>query len=185
MEQAGIVEQRPSQCGSPVTLVAKHNGSPRFCVDCRSTINKNLIRKSWPMPEMASHINTVAGAKYTTVCDVQSAYHKILIAEEEQDKTAFLTKKDKWVFKRLPFGIANAPFLFQRTMALLAFAHFGPKYGLLVYMDDFICCSSTWEGHITLLENTFQAFQAAGLTLTIESAIRTPRSQVFWAYSLL
>ena len=165
MEQAGIVEQRASPWGSAVTLVAKADGTPRFCVDYRPTINKNLIRKSWPMPEMASHIDTVAGAKFITVCDVQSAYHQIPVTDpNEQDKTAFVTSKGKWVFKRLPFGIANAPFLFQRTMAL-AFAHFGPKSGLLVYMDDLICCSSTWEGHMTLLEKTFQSLQAAGLTL--------------------
>ena len=117
------------------------------------------------MPEMASHIDTVAGAKYISVCDVQSAYFQLPITDRnEQDKTAFVTRNGKWVFKRLPFGIANAPFLFQRTMAL-AFAHFGPKSGLLVYMDDLICCSSTWEGHLTLLEETFKALQAAGLTL--------------------
>lgn len=164
MEKAGIVEQRASPWGSAVTLVAKADGSPRFCVDYRSTVNKNLIRKSWPMPEMASHIDTVAGAKYITVCDVQNAFHQIPVAEADQEKTAFVTRNGKWVFKRLPFGIANAPFLFQRTMAL-AFAHFGPKSGLLVYMDDIICCSSTWEGHIDLLEKTFEALQAAGLTL--------------------
>ena len=114
---------------------------------------------------MESHIDTVAGAKYITVCDIQSAFHQLPINDErEQDKTAFVTRNGKWVFKRLPFGIANAPFLFQRTMAL-AFAHFGPKSGLLVYMDDLICCSSTWEGHLTLLENTFKTLQAAGLTL--------------------
>ena len=116
------------------------------------------------MPDMESHIDTVAGAKYITVCDIQSAYHQIGVAEAEQEKTAFVTQKGKWIFKRLPFGIANAPFLFSRMMSL-AFAHFGPKSGLLVYMDDLICCSSTWEGHMTLLENTFQALQAAGLTL--------------------
>ena len=38
------------------------------------------------------------------------------------------------------------------------------KSGLLVYMDDWICCS-TWEDHLTLLENTFKAIRAAGLTL--------------------
>lgn len=84
-----------------------------------------------------------------TVCGLQAAYHQIPIAEEEQGKTAFVKRKDKWVFKRRPFGVANAPFLLQRTMAL-AVAHFGPKSDLLVYMDDLICCSSTWEEHITL-----------------------------------
>ena len=113
---------------------------------------------------MEARIDTVAGAKFITVCDLQSAYHQIPVAEAEQDKTAFVTQNGKWVFKRLPFGIANAPFLFS-TMMSLAFSHFGPKSGLLVYMDDCICCSSTWEGHLTLLENTFKAIQAAGLTL--------------------
>ena len=46
----------------------------------------------------------------------------------------------------------------------LAFAHFGPQSGLLVYMDACICCSSTWEGHLRLLENMFKALQATGLT---------------------
>ena len=54
--------------------------------------------------------------------------------------------------------------LFARMMSL-AFSHFGPRSGLLVYMDDIICCSSTWESHLTLLESMLQALQAAGLTL--------------------
>ena len=75
-----------------------------------------------------------------------------------------MTQNGKWVFKGLPFGIENAPFLFSRMMSL-AFSHFGPKSGLLVYMDDCMCCSSTSEGHLTLSKNTFEAIQAAGLTL--------------------
>ena len=146
-----MIEQRPSPWGSAVTIVAKSDGTPRFCVDYRPTINTNLIKKSWPMPNLESHLDTVGGARYITVCDVQNAYHKIPVAESEQDKTAFVTQNGRWDFKRLPFGIANAPFLFSRIMSL-AFAHFGPKSGLLVYMDDCIC-SSTWTGHLQLLEN--------------------------------
>ena len=98
------------------------------------------------------------------VCDVQNAYHQIPVAESEQHKIAFVTRDGKWVFERLPFGLANAPFLFSRTVSL-AFAHFGPKGGLLVYMDDCICCSSTWTGHLQLLETMFKALQATGVTL--------------------
>ena len=67
MEKDGIIEQRPSPWGSAVTIVAKADGTPRFCVDYRSTINKSLIRKSWPMPDIESHIDTVGGAKFITV----------------------------------------------------------------------------------------------------------------------
>ena len=78
--------------------------------------------------------------------------------------TAFVTSKGKYVFKVLPFGIANAPWIFQRVMSL-ALANFGQPSGLLVYMDDVIACSATWEVHLRLLEDMFRALQAAGLTL--------------------
>ena len=47
----------------------------------------------------------------------------------------------------------------------LEFLYFCPKSGILVYMDDCVCCSSTWEGHLTLLENIFKAIQSSGRTL--------------------
>ena len=47
----------------------------------------------------------------------------------------------------------------------LAFANFGQPSGLLVYMDDAIACSATWEAHLRLLEDMFRALQTAGLTL--------------------
>ena len=117
MEQDGIIEQRPSVWGSAVTIVAKLDGTPRFCVDYRSTINKSLIKKSWHMPNLESHLDTVGGARFITVCDVQNAYHRIPVAESEKGKTAFVAQNGKWVFKRLPFGIANAPFLFLRSLS--------------------------------------------------------------------
>ena len=45
------------------------------------------------------------------------------------------------------------------------FANFGQPSGLLVYMNDVIACSATWEAHLKLLEDMFRALQTAGLTL--------------------
>ena len=149
MEKEGIVEQRPSQWGSPVCIVAKADGSPRFCCDYRFTINKSLIRETWPIPDIESHIDTVGGAKYITVCDVQSAYWQIPVADADvKKKTAFVTHKGKYVFKRLPFGIANAPWIFQRVMSL-TISNLRHPCGLLVYMDDLIECSTIVMGRGT------------------------------------
>ena len=164
MEEIVIIEKKQSQWGSPVCIVAKADGSPRFCVDYRTTINTFLVRETWPMPDIESHIDTVGGAKFITVCDVQSAYWQIPVAPKDRHKTAFVTSKGKYVFKVLPFGIANAPWIFQRVMSL-AFANFGQPSGLLVYMDDLIACSATWEAHLKLLEDMFLALQTVGLTL--------------------
>ena len=74
MQATDIIEKRPSEWGPPVCIVAKANGSPRFCVDYRTTINKFLVRETWPMPDIESRIDTVGGANFITVYDVQSAY---------------------------------------------------------------------------------------------------------------
>lgn len=142
MEKDGIIEQRASPWGSPVCIIVKRDGSPRFCVDYRSTINKHLVRRTWPMPDMTSCIDTAGGANYMSVFDIQSAFWQIPVQKDHVDRTAFVTEHGKYVFKRMPFGIANAPWMFQRIMAL-TFAHFGPRSGLLVYMDDLIVCSAT------------------------------------------
>ena len=74
MESDGIIEKSPSAWGSPVCIAAKADGSPRFCVDYRNTINNFLVRETWLMPNIESHVDTVGGVELITVCDVQSAY---------------------------------------------------------------------------------------------------------------
>ena len=164
MESAGIVEKKLSEWGSPVCTVAKADGSPRICVDYRTTINKFLVRETWSMPDIESYIDTVGGANFITVCVVQSAYWQIPIAKKDCHKTAFVTSRGKYVVKVLPFGIANASWIFQRVMSL-AFANFGQPSGLLVFMDNVVACSATWEAHLRLLEDVFRALQTAGLAL--------------------
>lgn len=65
------------------------------------------------------------------MCDMQSAYWQILVTEKDKDRTAFVTQKDKCRFKVLPFGIANALWVFQRVMALML-ANLRQNSGLLV-----------------------------------------------------
>ena len=105
-------------------MVATADGTPRFCFDYRTTINKFLIREAWPMPDIESHIDTVGGAKFITECDIQSADWQILTAKKDCHKTACVTSKGKYVLKVFLFGIANTPCIFQRAMSL-AFANFG------------------------------------------------------------
>ncbi len=159
-----IIEKRPSPWGSPCTIVAKSNGSPRFCVDYRHTLNRHIIRKSWPMPNLESCLDAVGDALYITVADILSAFWQIPVAKEHVDRTAFVTPTGKYCFKRMPFGVANAPWLFQHVMSL-ALGHLGPDSGVLSYMDDLICINRTFDGHLASLEKMFAALQAAGLTL--------------------
>ena len=68
MDSDGIIEKVPAHGDHLFVLLQK-------LMDHRvSTINKFLVRETWPMPNIEFHTDTVGCAKFITVCDVQSAY---------------------------------------------------------------------------------------------------------------
>ena len=172
MLQDDIIEERSSVWGSPVTIVARADGKPRFCVDYRSTVNKHLVRKSWPMANMESNLDSVGSAKFISVADVQSAYWQIPVHPDHIERTAFVTNSGKYCFKRMPFGVCNAPWIFTE-MAHRTLGHI-PE--LLIYMDDFCVLSATFEKHLKSLESMFVALQTAGLTLKPSKVSFGPKS---------
>ena len=91
MESDGVIEKSSSAWGSPVFIAAKAHGSPCFCVGYRTTVNKFLVREAWLMPDIKSHIDIVDGARFITVCNVQSAFWQIPIVKKDCHKTAFVT----------------------------------------------------------------------------------------------
>ena len=120
-----IYEERMSAWGSPVTIVTKADGSPKFCVDYCNTLNRHI----------ESHLDAVGGAKFITVADVQSASHQQSVAVSDNESIAFVTEKGKYCFKRMPIGVCNALWLYQRMMSF-ALGDTGSTSGLFCYMDD-------------------------------------------------
>ncbi|CAB1102857.1 unnamed protein product [Ectocarpus sp. CCAP 1310/34] len=152
-----IIEELPSQWGSPVTLVARKHGKPRFCVDFRITVNKHIIRKTWPLADMESNLDSVGSANFISVANVQSAYWQIPVHPDHVERTAFVTNSGKYCYKRMPFGVCHIP-------------------ELLIYMDGFCVLSATFENHMKSLESMFVALQAAGLTLKPSKISFGPKS---------
>lgn len=97
----GSIEKRPYPWVSAVTIVAKPDGTLRFCIDHRSTKSKNLI-KSWPMPSSASHRDTVGGARYIIACNVHNSYNQIPVASSERGRTHIVPQNGEWVFIQTP-----------------------------------------------------------------------------------
>ena len=67
------------------------------------------------------------------------------------EKTAFSVGADHYEFTVMPFGLTNAPATFQRMMGNLLK---GIK-GCLVFIDDIIIFSDTWEQHQRILDDVF------------------------------
>ena len=90
-----------------------------------------------------------------------AGFHQIKLSDKDKMKTAFICDSGLYEYNVMPFGLTNAPATFQRLMDSV-FA--GLKWKtLLVYMDDVLVYSKTFEDHLTNLRAAFDRIREANL----------------------
>jgi hypothetical protein len=152
-----------------VVLVRKMDGEVRFCVDYRA-LNKITKKDVYPLPRIDETLEALGGALLFTTLDLRAGYWQIRMAQQDRDKTAFMTKRGLYRFKRMPFGLMNAPSTFQRMMN-------GVLRGLtwttcLVYLDDIIVFTRGGiERHVVELASVLERLSTAGLTLKLKKCV--------------
>ena len=165
MLDEGIITPSCSPWSSPVILVTKKNGKFRFCVDFR-LLNDITVKDAYPIPRIDETLDSLGGALFFTTLDLASGYWQVLLAAEDRAKTAFSTNGGHFEFQVMPFGLTNAPATFQRLMDVVL-------RGLtldscLVYLDDVLVHSRTFEEHLCRLRAVFERLRTAGLKLRTE-----------------
>ncbi|KAG0441028.1 Retrovirus-related Pol polyprotein from transposon [Dictyocoela muelleri] len=97
---------------------------------------------------------------------MKSGYHQIRIKESDKYKSAFYTKSGVYQWKRMPFGLINAPFTFQRVMNKICGSML---YSFVfVYLDDVIIFSKDLNEHLKHIEMIFDKIREFGFRLNIE-----------------
>ena len=113
-----VIEPAQSEWASPVVIAPKKDGSLRFCVDHRK-LNDLTVKDSYPLRRMDECLNTLGNAKVFTTLDANSGYWQVPVAEEDRPKTAFTCHAGCYKYRRMPFGLCNAPATFQRTVDII------------------------------------------------------------------
>ena len=139
-----LIRPSSSPWGFPVLFVRKANGTLRMCVDYRA-LNKLTVHNRYPIPRIDDMLNMLAGARVFSSLDLMQGYYQVRIQDQDCPKTAFKTPFGSYEFRVLPFGLTNAPAVFQSMMNRI----FGPFLGqfVLVYLDDILIFSRSAEEH--------------------------------------
>lgn len=137
----------------------------RMCIDYRK-LNTATRKDHFPLPFLDQVLEKVAGHDFYCFLDGFSGYYQIEIAPEDQEKTTFTCPFGTFAFRRMPFGLCNAPATFQRYM-LSIFSDM-IENSLKVFMDDFSVFGSSFAACLTNLQAVLARCEEKHLLLNWE-----------------
>jgi transposase InsO family protein len=180
LEKAGIIQRSVSPWASPIVVVPKRQipGQPperRLCVDYRLLNSllppvqkghskaKGVLTLS-PLPKIDQLYAQLKGGKFFTNLDLRAAYHHIALSEAAQPKSAFVTPFGKFEYKKVPFGLAQAPAYFQRLVneVLSGLGHCS-----FAYLDDILIFSKDIQSHLQHIRLVFERLRTANLKIKL------------------
>ncbi|GJU31197.1 reverse transcriptase domain-containing protein [Tanacetum coccineum] len=121
----------------------------RVCIDYRK-LNEATRKDHFPLPFMDQMLERLAGNEYYCFLDGFSGYFQIPIDPNDQEKTTFTCPYGTFAYRRMPFGLCNAPGTFQRCM--MAIFHDMIEKTMEVFMDDFSVFGDSFSTCLTNLE---------------------------------
>ena len=163
--EQGIIEPSVSPWAAPITYVPKQDGSWRLCVDFRK-INVVIKPCVYPLPRIEDIFDSLEGACYFSAMDLAKGFWQIELDDESKEKAAFTTVYGQFQYRRLPFGLASSPGTFQKVLntvlAGLTWVH------AMVYLDDILIFTKTFEEHMKVLDDVLQRLINANLRVKLK-----------------
>lgn len=152
-ELSAMVEQHiispvdyPTDWVNNMQIVEKPNGSLRICLDPKP-LNACIKREHFLIPKSEDILSRLSGKRVFTVLDLRNGFWQMELDRSSSDLTTFMTPFGRFRWNRVPFGISNAPEMFQKRTVKL----FGDIPGVEVYFDDLLIAGTDFNDHDKIL----------------------------------
>lgn len=181
---SGIIERvtdtmEKSYCSS-LLVVPKGKNDIRLVVDLRGP-NQAIIRTPFKMPTLESILSDLPECKWFSTIDLTSAFFHVVLDEKSRHLTNFFAGDAMYRFQRLPFGLTNAPDIFQEIMQTIVLA--GCK-GTRNYLDDVLVSGRTKAEHDENLEEVLGRLREHNVCINDEKCVFGQQSVKFIGFQL-
>nr|GEU36213.1 reverse transcriptase domain-containing protein [Tanacetum cinerariifolium] len=139
----------------------------RVCIDYRK-LNEATRKDHFPLPFMDQMLERLTGNEFYCFLDGFSGYFQIPIDPRDQEKTTFTCSYGTFAYRRMPFGLCNAPGTFQRCM--LGIFHDMVEKTMEVFMDDFSVFGNSFKNCLSRLDKMLQRCEDTNLSLNWEKS---------------
>jgi len=156
----GFMRPSKSPAGSPMFFVPKADGSLRPVADYRA-LNEITAPDRFPLPLIPRMLRLAGQGKVFSKIDLRNAYNLVRIRDGDEPKTAVRTHKGVFEYCVMPFGLCNAPAVFQRMMTA-RFSHL-LDVSVVIYLDDILVFSKDKESNLATVREVLRVLQQHGL----------------------
>jgi hypothetical protein len=141
---------------NPVLFRKKNSNEWRMFID-NTDLNKHCPKDRFGLSRIDQVIDFTAGCDLLCFLDCYSGYHQIMIKEEDQEKTAFITPFGVYCYTTMSFGLKNAGATYQR--AIQAYFKRLLNKNVEAYVDDVVVKTRNSSMLINDLEETFASLR--------------------------
>lgn len=172
-------EMDPSFCSS-MLVIPKGKEDFRLVIDLRGP-NQYILRTPFAMPTLEKILVELKGAKWFSTIDLSNAFFHIELHEDSRHLTNFMTEFGMFRSVRLPFGLCNAPDIFQEVLQRKIL---GGCRGVKNYLDDVLIFGDTMEEHDTNLAAVLERFKEHGVEINESKCVFRSQSLPFLGFIL-
>jgi len=174
-EWVSLVQVVPKKGGMTVVqnerieLIPQHTITGwSMCIDYRK-LNKATKKDHFPLPFIYEMLERLANHSLFCFLDGYSGYHQIPIHPNDQNKTTFTCPYGTYAYRRMYFGLCNAPASFQRCM-MYVFSDMIENI-MEVFMDEFSIYGKTFDDCLENLDKVLQRCEVKHLVLNWKNVI--------------